>query len=55
MFTENGVNIEKKIDDGTTIFFFDEFEAKRYATKHRSYVYRIVNKKNQHAGYGVPK
>jgi hypothetical protein len=55
MFTENGINVEKSIDEGLTALFFNELEAYKYACSVRSYAYRIVNKKNQHAGYGVPK
>ena len=59
-YTENRINVTKRIKKGLTEFFSNkliEFEekAKKFAEERKTYIYPIFNKNNDFIGYGIPK
>lgn len=58
-FTENNIEVTRRIEDGLTKFFQCVKEAQQHARQTKSYVYEIFEfKKNNNkvfAGYGVPR
>lgn len=57
-YTESGVYVGDRLEDGRTEFFEDKIQAEKYAKQVRSYYYPIfIRQKNKEglSGYGVPK
>lgn len=57
-FTENNIEVTRRIEEGLTKFFTCLKEASKHAKQTKSYVYEIFEfSKNKRvlAGYGVPR